>query len=606
MAAAHVLARRTNTQVPAQSPVVVPRARRLPVVPKPVSGEAFASWVDRVAGTLSVPPGRAAHALGLECSEGAAITRPVFFGVILTSQSLSGLRDATGLPVRTLQAMQLARYDGTALDFAGLEPSDRTSMRLVALREWMLTTSSRACPYCLAERPVWPLWWRLGIAAVCPVHRCLLIDLCPTCGIRLRRGNHSNQRGLLSRSPLPGPGECGNRPPGGPSARGGRRGGLCPQQYKDMPTVAVNGSLAVLQLQVLAIADGAEGSVAGTSVSSSDWFASLRLLTAMARLASDETDVSVFPGYMAQAVAEDRRRRQAIRSGSASHLGAMPATAAHAMAYLALASAVLDAPNSESGAQVLAPWARRLADLQRAAGVGDRLRKMRRPAVIDEMMAAVAPRSSRVVGALAAVRPVGISPCHVPHLADAADYSELIAAHLPGTSPLWGRRFTTLALARLAGASSWPLAAEVLGMDGGKAIRAATKVVRRISDADAFWERVTLVAERLQERGLVDYAARRAGLADLCELPDGALAPVFRPLGMSVTPQRRRHAAAWIWQRFTSGDPHEAPAYRQEWGNATAESIRVGWWRFQTRLPVPAAAALDAWGTAHLSGKGIS
>ncbi|MDX3129372.1 hypothetical protein PV367_06030 [Streptomyces europaeiscabiei] len=136
------------------------------------------------------------------------------------------------------------------------------------------------------------------------------------------------------------------------------------------------------------------------------------------------------------------------------------------MAYVALASAVLDAPNFETGAQALAPWARRLADLQRAAGVGDRLRKMRRPTIIiiNEMMAAVAPRSSPVVGALAAIRPVGISPCHVPHLADAADYSELVAAHLPGTSTLWGRRFTALALARLAGASSWPLAAEVLDM----------------------------------------------------------------------------------------------------------------------------------------------
>jgi hypothetical protein len=222
------------------------------------------------------------------------------------------------------------------------------------------------------------------------------------------------------------------------------------------------------------------------------------------------------------------------------------------------------------------------------------------------MMAAVAPRSSRVVGALTVVRSIEISPCHVPHLTDAADYSELVAVHLPGTSALRGRRFTALALARLAGATSWPLAAEVLDMDGGKAIRAATKVVRRISDADAFWESVTLAAERLQERGLVDYAARRAAFADLCELPDDALTPVFRPLGMSVTPQRRRHAAAWIWQRFTSGDPHEAPAYRQEWGNATAESIRVGWWRFQTSLPAPAATALDAWGTAHLSRKGIS
>ncbi|MFI8837113.1 hypothetical protein ACIGPN_40010 [Streptomyces afghaniensis] len=365
-------------------------------------------------------------------------------------------------------------------------------------------------------------------------------------------------------------------------------------------------AFAVLQRRVLTIADGADGVVAGTPVSSSDWFVSLRLLTAMARLAADHADVSAFPDFITQAVAEDRQRREATRSGSASHLGAMPPTAAHALAYLALAAAILDAPDPDSGARLLAPWTRRMANLQRAAGVGDRLRKMRRPAVLDQMTAAVAPRPSRVVGALVAVRPVGISPCHVPHLADASDYSDLVAAHLPGTSPLQGRRFTTLALARLAGASSWPRAAAVLGMDGDKAVRTATKVVRRISDADTFWETVRVVAERLQERGPVDYAARRAALADLCELPNNTLTPVFRPLGMAITPQRRRHAAAWVWQRLTSGDPHEAPAYTQEWGDTTAESIRAGWWRFHARLPAPAATALAAWGTAHLSEKGVS
>lgn len=309
--------------------------------------------------------------------------------------------------------------------------------------------------------------------------------------------------------------------------------------------------------------------------------------------------VLMFTGFMAQAVADDRQRRESTRSGSASHLGAMPPTSAHALAYLTLASTVLDVPDPDRGARLLAPWARRMADLQRAAGVGDRLRRMRRPAVLDQMTAVVAPRPSRVVGALVAVTPVGISPCHVPHLVDAADYGDLVAAHLPGTSPLWGRRFTALALARLAGASSWPQAAAVLGMDSDKAARAATRVVQRISDPDSFWKTVRVVAERLQGRGLVDYAARRATLADLCVLPNGALTPVFRPLGMAVTPQRRRHAAAWVWQRLTAGDPLEAPAYTEDWGTTTAESMRAGWWRFHTRLPAPAATALASWLTAR-------
>ncbi|GAA3055920.1 TniQ family protein [Streptomyces glomeratus] len=108
--------------------------------------------------------------------------------VTLTPASLGGLRDATGLRAAELQQMQLDRYAGTVLDLSGVELGREASLTAVAARERMMPTWSRACPPCLRRDGVWPLWWRLGIAAVCPLHRRLLVDVCPRCGVRLLRG----------------------------------------------------------------------------------------------------------------------------------------------------------------------------------------------------------------------------------------------------------------------------------------------------------------------------------------------------------------------------------------------------------------------------------
>ncbi|MEV0259248.1 TniQ family protein [Streptomyces sp. NPDC050732] len=573
------------------------------MVPKPVSGEAFASWVDRVATKLGIPPGQAAHALGLECRKGTSTTRPKFFGIALTPVSVGGLREATGLTARELHQMQLARYDRTALDLAGLDLAQEASLRAVA-HEWMLLTWSRACPSCLAESPVWPLWWRLGIAAVCPVHRCLLIDVCPACGVRLLRGSERLPRGLLTRPPLPEPGECANRPPHGPKGRAG----LCRQPLAAIPTTAVPEALVALQRRALAIAEGSPASLVGEAVRGADWFAALRYLTALARLAADADDFAHLPGFVAEAFGQDQQRRASRpRGGGGSQLGAMPATAAQALAALALASPVLEAPHVESGARQLAPWAQRLTALRRALGGTDPLRHMPCPAVLDRMAAAVGRRPSRVAGALTATEPLALEPRHIPHLADRDDYQSLMTAHLPGTAEASGRRLTALALARLAGAASWTEAATVLGMDERKAARAADTLVQRITDPDAFWTAARTAAERMQERGLTNYAARRAALCDLREIPHRDLAPVFHPLGRDVTWQSQRHAAAWVWQHFTNGDVREAPAYVLGWENrATTESIREGWRRFHTRLPAPAADALTIWGRARLTRKGTT
>ncbi|MET8209573.1 TniQ family protein [Streptomyces sp. NPDC005373] len=351
----------------ASRPVVVTRARRLPVVPPPVGGEAFASWVDRVAGVLDVPPGQAAQALGLECREWSSSTRPVFFGVTLTPASLVGLRDATGLPARDLRQMQLARYDKTALDLTGLDLAREGTLTAVAAREWMMPTWSRACPSCLAQAPVWPLWWRLGIAAVCPVHRCMLIDVCPACGVRLRRGSERSPRGLLTRPPLPEVGECANRPPGGPKGRAG----LCRQPLASIPTRAVPEGMVELQCRVLAVAHGSRACVVGEPVCGVDWFAALRYLTAMARLAATGDEIEGLPAFAAEAFTRDRQRR-ATRplGGGGSQLGAMPETAAHALAVLVLVDRVLTAPSVDEGAHQLAPWAQRLSLAFNPAGLG--------------------------------------------------------------------------------------------------------------------------------------------------------------------------------------------------------------------------------------------
>ncbi|MCC3773618.1 TniQ family protein [Streptomyces sp. UNOB3_S3] len=576
----------------------VPGFRRLPAVPVPADGESFASWVDRVGVLLGISPGQAARVLGLECRASAPSTRPTYFGVVLTPRSRRGLTEATGIPMRLLRAMQLARYDGTVLSLAGLDLNDETTLTPVAAREWMMVATSRACPHCLAESAVWPLWWRLGVAAVCPVHRCLLIDECPACGVRLRRGSGGlRPRGLPTRPPFPEPGTCGTRLPG--------REGLCPQVLAEIPAVAVPQSLAELQRKVLAVAEGGTAWVAGERAAGSDWFTALRFLTALARIAVEDNDLRDIPCLLSEAFEDDVRRRRAHRQGGgATRLGAMPANAAVAAAFLSLSAPILDAPTTEDARSRLTPWAERLATVRRKSGGTDPLRSTPRPAFLGQLLTSVSPRPSRVAGAIPRGVRHRLGAQHIPHLADVDDYRSVIAIHLPGTADVSGRRLTSLALARLGGTASWAEAAAALGMDPVKAGRAANTLVQRITDPDAFWAAVTCVADRMHERGLVNYADRREAFAVLREVPHHVLFPVFRPLGWDVTWQRLRHAAAWVWQHFTGGDVHDAPAYEHPWDGTSRESVREGWRRFRDRLPVEAADALAAWGAARLAEKG--
>lgn len=573
--------------------------RRLPAVLLPVAGEAFPSWLHRVAADWQVPPGRAVQLLGLECTPGYRVPRPTWFGVSLTQRSLQGLMAATGLDERALGAMQLSRYADTALEFFGRELPDQPREVAYLRRprhEWALPTSSRMCPHCLALCPVWPVWWRLGIAAACPEHQVLLVDVCSQCNGRLGSGYTGRPRGLTARWPMLDLDRCNNRRPAGHDGKAG----LCSRRLSTLATVAVPAELAGLQQRVLDIADGGPAHLAGSPVAQAEFFAALRFITGVVRLvatAEETASCPALPGTAAAAFTADQHEGQRAQAGATgSRLQACPPSAAHAAAVLVLSAPVLFASDRRTFQDRLTMWMDRAAAIRRLPGGGDPLRSLPRPACLEPFLHAAGVLASRP-----RVKPL-FTADHLPHLVDAGDYTDLITKHLPHTAEVGGRRLAALALARHAGAASWLHAATTLGLNPVTAARVTNTLEPRISDVSAFWSDIERLGNRIVERGLTDYAARRRALAELTTVPHTVLSTVCHPLGYSVTVPRRRHSAAWIWQHFTGGDLHDAPAYAAAlWAPTAMAYVQESGRRFATWLPAPVTRALTAYGNSLLA-----
>ncbi|GAA1150800.1 hypothetical protein GCM10009664_18360 [Kitasatospora gansuensis] len=576
---------------------------RFPSVLIPAAGESFPSWLDRLAADLDVPPGQAARLLGFEPRGNTGYMKPPFFGTALTATHAGRIRAVTGLEAAELQAMQLSAFDGRVLDMTGLDLAFERSVQPVSLREWALFDSSRGCPPCLAASPVWPLWWRLGLAAVCPEHRVLLVDVCPRCEVRLQRGTGTGTRTLPTRGRSLDPRLCNARLP-----TRDRTAWMCDQVLGEIPASAVPRSLAESQSRVLAAVDSGQAQVGGRAVAATEYFAAFKYLTALARVCVSAADLARIPpvvaGVFGADVAERRRQRSA---GSSAKLGTSPPSSAHAGALLALVEPVLAAPDQGTCRQMLQPWVGEVARQRRESGKNALLRQIPQPPCLASLIAVAAPSAPRIVGLLPALEPPHLLETrHIPHLVSEDDYAPL-TAHLPDTTPVRGRRFATLALARRTGSATWKQAAEDLGLrDPNRAVYLTGALAGRIADPDAFWYDIDRTAHALTERGLIDYQARRRALAGLTTMPAGVLAPLLPP-GCEPTAARLRHGAAWLWRHLTSGDIREAPAHEPtQWAGFQIASIHRSWHRF-TLLETPALPqSLTAFSTELLRQKGCA
>ncbi|MFF6794498.1 TniQ family protein [Streptomyces filamentosus] len=554
----------------------------------PEEGEALASWVDRLAADHMVPPGAIGRLLGLQArTTMKAEFHPVFYGIVPTPTTLAHVEQATGISPDRIKAMHLSRYSGTALDLSGINTADERTVNIIARHGWALLSASRACPPCLAERGgVWQLAWRLGTVAVCPVHRVRLVEVCPRCGIRLRQGLKGRIRGLSQRYRTD-PVLCGNF----------HEGKRCRQDVRDLPAEPVAPDLAAWQSRILHVADGGAAHVGGEAFGGWEWFTALSSLAAVIRFAAP-----LCPAVDTLPVPESARRELATAAvkrsagGFAAALRTMPPSVDLTLAVLAAAEPVLSASDSDALRSALDPWVR-AAVARRREVKHNPLRGLPLPGALAQAYEQAIGPLSRVAGAArTAAPPVALRFHRIPHLMDEDDYASLIAAHLPGVAPVNGRRLAALALARLAGADSWPAAARALEMHAGRADRVSGVMVRCISDADAFWQAIAEAGRRLENREPVDYARRRRVLADLDEITRTVLLDAYRSLGLPVTTRRRRNAAIWLWTHFTGGDAREAPAYTAD-EHANGASVTDSWRRFLLRIPPSVTDALIAYGT---------
>ncbi|WP_344657325.1 TniQ family protein [Catenulispora subtropica] len=266
--------------------------RRLVLVEPLESREAFGSWVDRMARRNRCPPGLMVELLGLPV-RAAAFRNRVGYGVVVDDGTCRAVKAATGVTASSIRLAHLSAYDGTALDLAGLAFGDVKAFLAAARAQWADFYGSRACPRCLAASGgVWQMWWKLSWAAVCPLHGCLLIEACPDCGGRLRRGRLGRPAELSlvhERDPV----RCA-------IAQDRRR--ACQARLDQAPTIDAGPEFGQAQSLAVAAAEGAVPAGAdGPAVASASWFASLKALTVVIRLAA-ATWVPPLPGWAAEAL----------------------------------------------------------------------------------------------------------------------------------------------------------------------------------------------------------------------------------------------------------------------------------------------------------------
>ena len=534
------------------------QVKRLPFVPLPVEGEWFPSWVDRCAADLDISPALMAQSLGLEMQAGAqSICRPSFYGILLTPTSRQHTMTATGLPGDALDAMQLLTFDGVALDLSVINPLDHHTVRKAAQQRWFTAYASRACPHCLDEAPVWPLWWQLSIAAVCPRHRVLLRSTCDGCGHELRSGTSSQSNGL-STCRLPAAGRCTNR----------RRNTFC-ELLLTTPTRRASAVEVEAQSVVAAVLARGVGPAASEEIPAIQWFGLLESLVALVR------------------------RATALDLGT-SNLSYRRAPSTADEAALLLTSCV--------PALVSATLPEQLVRLARTEKFPDMLRTAGFPGHVVTAWTTHAGRRVRAAVGRELLRSgeVVLPLDCIPQLLPAAHYEENISNFLPGTAPATGRAFASMAVARLAGATSWKQAGVALDLPPDRAVRIADVVVRRVNDGAAFWAEAHRVAVVLAEDG-IDFAARRRWCSGLEALPADAWRAITARHGVVPTEAGRRNAAIWVCEHVAGNHPQLAVSSRVSAG--FRESRREVYRRFCTRMPAAVLADLHDWALAQLNEK---
>ncbi len=459
----------------------------LPVSVTPQQGESMESWLEHLADANGLTTAQLLVATG----RNRAGTR--YLTLAPSPNTVARLAALARVDEQAVYAATLARFDGTALDLAGLDPTDRHSYRQVAARGWTPAHGTQICPACLAQTGAWQTAWRLLTVTACTRHRTLLVAECPACHRPFRDQRHSHLR-RLGASPM-----CGNPLGDGPTR----------QCHHDLTTIATTPAPeAVLSTQrrVDAALDGHDIAVLGQTASPAAYLTDLRhLTTLLLHLAGcpGATDLAHWPATLAQEAERrtgDRGPRWGLRPPDDPGLRGVA---------LATADAILAAPDVDPAAAALTPWTELTSTTPDGPLGWLADHTVMTPNLARLVMAARAPH--RRLSHHLDTHPGGRMPINllvVPQVIPHAQYLE----HLQGAFDSREdtvRAFASLSLARLhPDVTSWSAAAEALNMPGQMGVRLARACsATMLVSADEWEARIWRAGEETRRR---DYRATEA------------------------------------------------------------------------------------------------
>lgn len=577
----------------------------------PVGGEAFASFVDRVAALYRVPLSTALHRTGVT-DDDSFRALPVGYGVVLAPDRLEAFAHATRLTPERVTGMLLAGYQGGPLDLSGLDMAAPRSVRAVALREWGYFAGSHACPSCLADDGAWRVRWKLPWSFACVRHRRLLIDTCPDCGRRSGIGRRDGMSAPAFPGRVPQPGRCRNALPTG-LAGAGRAGLPCDSDLGGAVAhrLATNDPALAAQTTLDALLDAG---------GAAELFAGLRAVCALVLHHGGPEHVGADAAPAVEAFANHVACRDAVREERGAMIGAgvdgrhgprtrswtaVPQSAALMAAVVPAALRVLEPEDPHVVAERLAPLLDTAAATARGLTVVTRI--PHDSGFTPPLRAAFdawqdgRPRRKAVhrygVGARTSRR-WGVTAAQVPQLLWAEEYRDRFAELLPDSREHMGRRFAAMALVKTVEPVTWRQAARRLDLNPRRSVGLVNHymvVLNSRGHTEAFFTRARDLADRLDaDPHRVDYGALRRAHAGLADLDPAAWARACREAGVHPGQgARRRNAATWVWTELTGGDWRLAPAFRDRDTDNAREVYRRFLREVENGLSLPLALARE-------------
>ncbi len=526
---------------------------------EPLAGESLTGYLLRLSFRLRVSPLQLARLTRCASDNSAVISRHL----LLTLDAQRFAR-ATRLSASEASSLTLARwadrYPPIARSRTGPGPP-------LILDDWLLATSPRYCPDCLAGDGSsvqqqyggpWKMTWHLPIAFACPQHHRFLREGCP------RPHPASPGAPQLIAFPAAGalhPAQCRmplqpgradrNRPSCGTRLDQAGENDLLRPSADTLN--AQQGLLARLSPQCPA-EDAARA------------FTDLRVITALLCLSWPLGQDLMDPG-LAAAVSEHVRRLSTF--GSRRALDKQPGGVIATAGLLTAATAILDSPDPagtvarhiqarEPGKPSKSTWARVL----------DRHRSSCSPALTEAAEPATRAyrRTSGPHSPKAPSRTSVYRPEHIPALLEQHWHDEHLASLGVHASM---RRAGSVLLVQWAAGGSLGDAARYLGIRTGRAQHSfAQDLARWLLEhgAENFTAALLNLAAQLDDTpGLVDYQRRRQAMQEWCldlgtwqEITD-RLPPVPGPVQPVLDDRKRQEASAFVWAHVTRGEPRFAP-----------------------------------------------